>query len=72
MIVDISVDFPEPLGPKSTQVSPSLTVRLTPFRISLSPAQAWRSTTLSISVMSSPYTNGVKRLIFFNLMLGAV
>ena len=56
MMVDIRVDFPEPLGPKRTQVSPWSTVRSTPLRISLPPASACRSTTLSISVICSPVT----------------
>ena len=55
MMVAIRVDFPDPLGPKRTHVSPSFTVRFTPLRISLSPAVAWRSVIFSISAIAIPY-----------------
>src|SRR3954451_19775043 len=42
MIALASVDLPEPLGPISAWISPRLTVRSRPLRISLSPAWTWR------------------------------
>src|SRR4051794_21632486 len=42
MIVDASVDFPEPLGPMSACSSPLLTLRSTPRRISRSSTRTWR------------------------------
>ena len=43
MMVDRRVDFPDPLGPKRTQVSPSSRFMVTPLRISLPPASTCRS-----------------------------
>src|SRR3954453_5816340 len=42
MIVEASVDFPEPLGPMSACSSPLLTLRSTPRRISRSSTRTWR------------------------------
>src|SRR5690349_4732662 len=42
MIALERVDLPEPLGPISAWISPERTVRSTPLRISLSPADTWR------------------------------
>src|SRR3954469_6080132 len=42
MIVEASVDFPEPLGPMSACSSPLLTLRSTPLRISRSSTRTWR------------------------------
>src|SRR3954462_11640435 len=42
MIVEASVDLPEPLGPMSACSSPLLTLRSTPRRISRSSTRTWR------------------------------
>src|SRR3954447_10226342 len=42
MIVEASVDLPEPLGPIRAWISPLLTSRSTPLRISRSSTRTWR------------------------------
>src|SRR5206468_12727801 len=42
MIVEASVDLPEPLGPMSAWISPLLALRSTPLRISRSSTRTWR------------------------------
>src|SRR5439155_15922235 len=42
MIVEASVDLPEPLGPMSAWISPLLTSRSTPLRMSRSSTRTWR------------------------------